>query len=159
PTSPSGSGIIIGRGETTKEWQGAQLSFSITGPATAGVGQDIPYTISVANNGQVETQAMTVRAVLPEGVQLIRTEPPAVMEGNNQLVWTLGVLPGGRSHALQLVLRGPRVGTITQCASLTTVEGFHDEKCISTQVAEAAQPQLRVTMSDVASAAVGVPFT
>jgi uncharacterized repeat protein (TIGR01451 family) len=161
PTSPSGAGIIIGRGETTKEWQGAQLSFSITGPPTASIGQDIPYTIAIANNGQVETQAMTVREVLPEGVQLIRSEPRAVVEGN-QLVWTLGQLPGGRTHAVQVVLRGARVGPVTNCASVTTVEGFHDEKCITTQITQAAQvaqPQLRVSMSDVPNAAVGVPFT
>ena len=32
PSSPSGAGIIIGRGETSKQWQGPQVTLSLTGP-------------------------------------------------------------------------------------------------------------------------------
>src|SRR5206468_2917734 len=32
PTSPSGPGIVIGRGETIKEWRGPQITFNVTGP-------------------------------------------------------------------------------------------------------------------------------
>src|SRR5216683_2121784 len=55
PSSPSGVGIIIGRGETSKEWQAAQVVLTLTAPATAGIDQELPLTISITNNGQVET--------------------------------------------------------------------------------------------------------
>src|SRR5207253_2281118 len=102
PSSPSGVGIVIGRGETSKEWQAAQVALTLTGPPTAGVNQELPLTVAITNNGQVESQALTVREMLPEGVQFVRSTPRAALEGN-QLVWTLGVLPGGVTESLQVV--------------------------------------------------------
>ena len=37
PTAPSGAGIIIGRGETIKEWRASQLVFNVAGPPTAAI--------------------------------------------------------------------------------------------------------------------------
>jgi uncharacterized repeat protein (TIGR01451 family) len=158
PTSPSGSGIVIARGETTKEWQAPQIAINLTGPPQAVVGQDIPYTITVTNSGPVETQALTVRDVLPENLQFVRSDPRAVIDGN-QLIWTLGVLSPGRSYTLQVTLRGASVGTAQHCASVTTGEGFRAEKCLSTQITGVQQAQLKVTMSEQPTAQVGVPFT
>jgi uncharacterized repeat protein (TIGR01451 family) len=156
PSSPSGVGIVIGRGETTKEWQAPQVSLAVTGPPTAALGQEIPYTITVTNTGPVEVQAMTVRNAVPEGVQYVRSDPPAVLEGN-QLTWTLGVLPPGRAHTLQVVFRSTRVGPVTNCAAVETVEGLRDEKCATTQI---ATPQLTVTLIGPATAApnVAIPY-
>src|SRR5262249_51393770 len=82
PSSLSGAGIIIGRGETTKEWLAPSVALTKTGPATAAVGQEIAYTITVANTGKVETQAMTVRDAVPDGLQYVRSDPPAAVEAN-----------------------------------------------------------------------------
>src|SRR5262249_12852037 len=153
PCSPSGAGIIIGRGETSKEWQAPQIGLALTGPSTAPVEQEIPYTITVTNVGQVETQALTVRDPLPEGVQFLPSEPRATVEGK-QLVWTLGVLPGGRTHLIQVVLQSSRPGPLNHCASVTTVEGYRDEKCITTQITALQQAQLQVTMNEPAAVAV-----
>jgi uncharacterized repeat protein (TIGR01451 family) len=158
PSSPSGVGIIVGRGETTKEWQAAAVTLTVTGPLTAVVNQEIPYSIAVNNNGQVETQAQTVRYTVPEGVQLVRSEPPAAAEGK-QLVWTLGVLPGGRSHMIQVVVRATVVGPVTNAVTLTTVEGMRDEKSVTTQITAPPVAQLKVALADPVSAGVGVPIT
>ena len=170
PTAPSGNGILIGRGETTKEWQGAQFALTVTGPASAGIGQDIPYTITIANSGQIESQAMTVRSVIPDGLQFVRSDPFASVDGN-QRIWTLGPLPGSRSHTIQVVAKALRAGPVTFCAAVASVEGFRDEKCATTQVGSAGsavppttpplvpQPagQLGVTISDPKTGSVGVP--
>lgn len=158
PSSPSGVGIIIGRGETSKEWQAAQVALTITGPAAAGVNQELPLTLSITNNGQVETQALTVRETLPDGVQYIRATPRAAAEGN-QLIWTLGLLPGGRTETLQVVLRPTRIGPVTNCASVTTVEGLHDEKCLTTQITPPQVAQLNVAVSQPAAGTIGIPIT
>jgi uncharacterized repeat protein (TIGR01451 family) len=158
PTSPSGVGIVIGRGETTKEWQAAQVSLSLTGPPTAMVGQEVPYTITINNNGQVEAQAITVRDILPEGMQLVRADPQPVIEGSH-LIWTFGTLPGGRALTVQVVLRATRVGPVTNCASMNTLEGFRDEKCVKTDITEVRLPQLRLDMSEPPKGGVGVPIT
>ncbi len=154
PTSPSGVGIVIGRGETTKEWQAPQLSLAVTGPPTAPVGQEIPYTLTVTNTGTVEIQALTVHSTVPEGLQYVRSVPPATVEGS-QLTWTLGGLPGGQAHTLQMVLRSTRVGPATTCATVTTVEGIRDEKCVTTQI---TAPQLTATLLGPATAALNAPI-
>ncbi len=155
PTSPSGVGIVIGSGETTKEWQAPQLSLAVTGPPSATLGQEIPFTITLTNTGPVEVQALTVHSTLAEGLQYVRSMPPASVE-NNQLTWTLGALPGGRAHTLQMVFRSTRAGPVTTCATVTTVEGIRDEKCVTTQI---TAPQLTVTLLGPATAALNAPIT
>jgi uncharacterized repeat protein (TIGR01451 family) len=158
PTSPSGAGIVIARGETTKEWRGSQLTFNMTGPPTAGINQDITYTITTANTGQVEAQAMTVRDPVPPGLQLVSSTPPATVEGN-QLIWTLGVLPAGSTHTLQAVFKATQLGSVTNCASIVALEGFRDQKCVTTQVTGPQQPQLKIDVNDVPTATVNATFT
>src|SRR5260221_306796 len=82
-----------------------------------------PNTIPIANTGKIESQAMTVRSGVPDGLQFVRSSPIASVDGN-QRVWTLGPLPGGRSHTIQAIVKAPRAGTITFCASVASVEGF-----------------------------------
>ncbi len=139
PTSPSGVGLIIGSGETTKEWRAPQVALNVTGPPTAAVGQEVPYTITVTNSGQVVSQAMTVRAILPPGAQFVRSTPPATLE-TNQVIWTLGFLPPGGTHTIQALIRLNQPGTFRFCASLATVEGIRDDKCVDTQVGDGATP-------------------
>jgi uncharacterized repeat protein (TIGR01451 family) len=154
PTSPSGAGIVIGRGETTKEWQAPSVALTKTGPTTAAVGQDLTYTLTVTNTGRVETQAQTVRDVIPDAVQYVRSEPPATLDGN-QLTWTLGALPAGQAHTIQAVFRAMRLGPVTNCANVTTLEGLHAEACATTQV---TAPQLTVGMTAPEVGAVGAPI-
>jgi uncharacterized repeat protein (TIGR01451 family) len=154
PTAPSGSGIIIGRGETTKEWLAPMIALNKTGPAAAAVGQEIPYTINVINTGKVETQAVTVRDAIPEGTQYVRSEPPAVVEGN-QLAWTLAPLAPGQSHNVQVVFSSSRVGAVTNSAIAITVDGLRAENAATTQI---TQPQLTVSKVGPAAGMVGVPI-
>src|SRR5438132_4670481 len=76
PSSPSGAGIIIGRGETSKQWQGPQVTLNLIGPPTAVVNQDIPYSVTINNTGQVETQAINVRDTSLAGVLVDPTVHP-----------------------------------------------------------------------------------
>jgi uncharacterized repeat protein (TIGR01451 family) len=155
PCSPSGAGIVIGRGELTKEWLAPSIALTKTGPPTAAVGQDIAYTIAVTNTGKVETQAQTLRDQIPEGLQYVRSDPPASVEGN-ALVWTFGLLGAGQAHTVQAVFRSTRVGPVTNCATVTTVEGLKADQCATTQV---TAPQLSVTKTGPATGVVGVPIT
>jgi uncharacterized repeat protein (TIGR01451 family) len=155
PCSPSGTGIVIGRGEITKEWQAPAVALTKTGPPSAAVGQEIVYTIAVTNTGKVETQAQTIRDQIPAGLQYVRSDPPATLDGS-MLVWTFGVLGAGQAHAMQAVFRSSQVGTVTNCANVTTVEGLKAENCATTQI---TAPQLQVTKTGPPSAVVGVPIT
>jgi uncharacterized repeat protein (TIGR01451 family) len=153
PSTPSGSGIVIGHGETAMEWLAPAVTLTKTGPPSALVGQDIPYTITVTNTGRVESRSMTVRDVVPEGADFISAQPPAIQEGN-QLTWTLGVLPAGQTHTVQVVFRARRAGPVTNAASAVTEEGLRAENSVTTQV---SAPQLKVAITGPTSAVVGAP--
>jgi uncharacterized repeat protein (TIGR01451 family) len=155
PTSPSGTGIIIGTGETTKEWLAPSIALSVTGPLSAAVGQEIAFTIAATNNGKVETQAMTVRNGLPEGLQYLRSDPPATIDAGS-LTWTLGALAAGQAHTVQATFRSTRLGSVTDCATVTTVEGLKAESCATTQI---TAPQLTLSKTGPATGMIGVPIT
>jgi uncharacterized repeat protein (TIGR01451 family) len=155
PTSPSASGIVIGRGETFREWLAPQITLNHTGPPTATVGQEVTYTITVANTGKIDVQPMTVRNPITPGLQVVRSQPTAVQD-NNQLVWTLGELRPGQQHVLQAVFRTTQVGVLTNCANVVTADGIRDERCVTTQV---TTPQLQLSLNAPATGTVGVPVT
>jgi uncharacterized repeat protein (TIGR01451 family) len=155
PTAPSGSGIVIARGETTKEWLAPSIALSKTGPPSAAVGQEITFTITVTNNGKIETQPLTVRDLLPEALEFVRSEPAAAVEGR-ELAWTMAPLPPGQSHTIQAIFKSSRVGTITNGVSASSADGLRAESNATTQV---TQPQLTVAKVGPASGMVGIPIT
>jgi uncharacterized repeat protein (TIGR01451 family) len=156
PTSPSGSGIVLAKGETTVEWLAAQVGLAYTAPAEVSVNQDIASTATITNSGKVESRSMTITAVLPDGVQYVSSVPPAVPLGGKQLTWTFGTLAPGQAHVVQLVTRSAGVGPVTQCVQLATEEGFRDEKCATTNVTQA---QLKVNVAAPLEAALNATVT
>ena len=69
PPDPSrpGDPLVIARGETTLEWQDARVVLTAQGPPSAAVGAEVPYTITVANGGKVESPFLTVHDPIPAG--------------------------------------------------------------------------------------------
>jgi uncharacterized repeat protein (TIGR01451 family) len=155
PTAPSGSGIVLATGETAVEWLAPAIALNHTGPAHAGVGQDVPYTITVTNTGKLESRFMTVTNPIPEGLAYVNSTPPAVVH-DKQLVWTLGKLPPGQAHTIQTSFKATRLGTVVNCAAVETGEGLKDQKCVTTQI---TQPGLKVSLDGPSAAVVGRPVT
>jgi uncharacterized repeat protein (TIGR01451 family) len=154
PNSPSGVGVTIGRGEIVQQWLGPALTLDIGGPGAVSVGQEVTYTVSIRNPGQIETQPQTVSLPLPDGLRYVRSEPAAVMDGN-QLTWTLGTLAAGQSHTLQATFTAARPGPATATAQVSTLEGLRDQRSVTTQV---TSPQLKVALNGPAEAVLGTPF-
>jgi uncharacterized repeat protein (TIGR01451 family) len=155
PTAPSGSGVVIASGETTVEWLAPQIALTHAGPAAAALGQQVVYATTVTNGGKVESRSMKVTGNIPDGLQYLNSDPPAVVLGE-QLIWTLGRLPPGQAHALRTVFKAAKLGTVTSCAEVVTEEGLKDQKCVTTQIAEAG---LKVSVSGPATAEVGRPVS
>jgi uncharacterized repeat protein (TIGR01451 family) len=153
PNVPSGAGIVVGRGETRVDWQAPQISVNTSAPPAAPVGQEVSFTLTVSNTGQLETKEITLRDALPDGMTYVRSDPPATVDGN-QLIWTLTALPGGQTHSIQLVCRPGRAGPVTQRAVATTGDGLRAENNASTQI---TLPQLTVKIDGPAAGFVGVP--
>lgn len=155
PSLPSSAGIVVGRGETRMEWQGPQVGMKMAAPPGVPLSQEVPFTITVSNSGAVGSTEMTVRDVIPEGLQFIRSEPPAIAEGN-QLVWTLGGLPGGQTHTINAYFKSTKPGVVTNVASVQTRDGVREETQAATQV---TVPGLEAKMTGPQTAVTGVPLT
>lgn len=154
PTSPSGAGIPLARGDTAIEWLAPAIALNMSGPPSAGRDSEVTYVTTIANSGKMESRSMLVKEPIPDGLQYLRSQPPAFLDGK-QLVWTLGTLPPGQMHTVQATYRTLRPGEVTCCSSVETEEGIRDTKCIKTDVSE---PRLRVNMTGPQTAQVGVPF-
>lgn len=155
PNAPSGVGVPIIQAETSMEWQGPTIALSKTAPATAAIGQEVAFTLTVANTGSVETRALTLRDIVPEGLQFVRAQPPPVAQGG-QLIWTLGELPGGQSRTLEAVFKTTRLGAASNRATVVTEEGMRAE---ANAVVQVVAPRLKVAMTAPPTAAMGAPIT
>src|SRR5262249_4636465 len=104
----------------------------------------------------VECRAVTVRDRVPEGLQFVSSEPPAIVEGG-ELIWTLGDLGPGQSRTVQPVFRALHVGPVSNTASVVSDDGPRDQKTVVTEV---VAPGLKVTKTGPATAAVGaaIPY-
>ena len=82
PAATSGTGIIVGRGDTSMEFVAPAVGLVNLAPASVAVGQEIPCALTVRNPGKVATQEITLRQMITEGLEYVRSEPPAIIEGN-----------------------------------------------------------------------------
>jgi uncharacterized repeat protein (TIGR01451 family) len=155
PDRSSGSFIVIGRGETTAEWQAPQVTLTQTGPPTAALGQEVPYTIVVGNTGKVDSEFLTVHDVIPQGLRYVRSEPKAEAQGN-ELIWPLGKLPGGESRSLRIVFQPTQPGKVVHTAAVVSHDGLKDEKKAETEV---VVPGLAVVLNGPSAGTVGAAVT
>jgi uncharacterized repeat protein (TIGR01451 family) len=151
PSTPSGSAIVIGRGETTVDWQTPEVSLAPSAPPSVTVGQEVAYTLTVQNTGPVEAHALTLRTFVPEEWRYLRSEPPAIQE-DNQLLWTFSDLAARDSRRVQVTFLSGKPGLVDNRVSLVTGEGLHDEKAVTTRVLPPAVPGLKLALTGPASA-------
>jgi uncharacterized repeat protein (TIGR01451 family) len=153
PTSPGGVGLVLAQGETSVEWIAPAVALKHEAPPAVGLGQEIAFTTTVTNTGRVESRSMTVRQPIPPRVRYVRSQPPAVVEGQT-LIWTLGRLPPGQAHTVQAFFQALAPGPVTSVAAVETEEGLRDQQSATTEV---TQPQLRVLLTAPPTGIVGVP--
>ena len=149
--SPVGPGTIIGRGETTVEWTAPALSVTKQAPSAVAVGQEFSCVIVLNNSGAVETEPLTVRDRIPEGLIVIGTNPPATQDGGD-LVWTVPTVRPGSTAPFTVRFRADRPGAFNNVATVTGRSGFQTQAAALTQ---AGVGGLRLTVSAPPTALVG----
>ncbi len=87
------------------------LAIKKTGPETAVLGQDIPYTITVSNPGSAVAKAVVVTDNVPDGLSHV--------SGQSAVTFNVGDLPPGQSRTLPIVLKGTKRGK--HCNGATAV--------------------------------------
>ena len=102
-----------------------ELAKSVIGDLTeASLGDQITYSITVANVDVVDATGVTVEDLLPNGVSFSSVE--SVTQGSynsNDGVWTVGNIPSGTVARLRIVVQVTALsGVVTNCAQVLSTD-------------------------------------
>ena len=99
--------------------QNTALSIHKTAPRNVRVGSPATFRIKVRNNSQVTAERVIIRDEVPEGTQLIDTNPTAVHDSSGALIWQIGTLPPGQNVEVSMQVEPSVEGVIGSVASVT----------------------------------------
>jgi len=91
------------------------VSLSKTAPAEATLNEPYSYDLKALANGCAGNVVVTDQ--IPEGTELVSTEPQASVSGKT-LTWNLGSLDAGESKNLKVTVKPVREGTLASCATI-----------------------------------------
>lgn len=95
-------------------------------------GAKLTYSITVSNISQLDATGVTLTDLLPEDIRLESIDPsqgncPEVPRGSNQVVCDLGIVAGGSSANVIIVIKPMNVGTLVNSASVAANENEINE--------------------------------
>ncbi|HUG70255.1 MAG TPA: SdrD B-like domain-containing protein [Pirellulaceae bacterium] len=115
-----------------------ELDLSVTKTVdndSPNVGDNITFTITVANAGPANGTNITVDDVLPAGLAYVSDTPSQGSYNSTTGVWTVGSLASGSNAMLQIVTLVISVGTKTNTAQVTAVDQFDIDSTPNNDVA------------------------
>lgn len=127
---------VVSKGETRITWQAPHLGVNVTAPRTAALNRDLAVAYAVSSAGGTEAQAVTLNATVPDGLELVRTEPRAVQDGTT-LIWNLPAVAGTRPQTVRAVYQPRRLGQFHLAADVRTPDGLSARGLQPVQVTEA----------------------
>jgi uncharacterized repeat protein (TIGR01451 family) len=84
-------------------------------PAEATLGEPFTYDLNAMASGCAMNVVVT--DMLPEGTELVSTQPQASVSGNT-LTWNLGNMDAGQSQPIKVTVKPTREGTLASCATI-----------------------------------------
>lgn len=136
-----GPGTVVSRRETTVEWAAPNIELNVNAPKAASINGVVPVTVSLTNLGQVSGAGGTVRVAVPEGVAVVKTDPPAGTT-NGALSWSFANVTAGGRQEFTLQVRPSQIGSFKITAFAQTSDGMKAERDAVTQVDRAAMRAL-----------------
>jgi uncharacterized repeat protein (TIGR01451 family) len=99
---------------------GSGLALEVVKPPQAAAGQIVPLEIIARNTGAVALTSVRVEVQMPEGTRLLRSDPPAELEGEH-LAWFVEAIPAAAERHLRLEVQAAAGGewSLTPTASFT----------------------------------------
>ena len=91
------------------------VSMTKTAPAEATLNEPFSYELKPLANACVGNVVVT--DMVPEGTELVSTEPQASVSGKT-LTWNLGSMDAGESKSLKVTVKPVREGTLASCATI-----------------------------------------
>ncbi|CAN5584429.1 hypothetical protein BH11PLA2_BH11PLA2_34940 [soil metagenome] len=93
-------------------------------PKAVAINSESTAKISLANQGRQDSTAATIRAVIPDGTELVRTEPAPSRRSGRELFWNVDRVPGGQSRDIAMTLKPTKTGAFTLAAFADTTDGM-----------------------------------
>ncbi|WP_307041230.1 DUF5979 domain-containing protein [Agromyces ramosus] len=107
----------------TNRFDVGQLSLDKTvDRGTVTIGDDVTYTVTVRNTGQIDARDLTVTDTLPAGASFVRAGPAAKVDGA-RAEWLLAELPVGGTAAFTITVRYAATGEYVNTATVTNPGG------------------------------------
>ena len=160
PLDPNSPPVTVAKTETTIDWQAPQVNVAVDLPATVVVNQDIPATVTVTNNGKVDSQTGDVSLEIPAGMSFVRSVPEPASIQNGIVSWRLSSLGSGRQQSIQATFRAPQSGVFSTTALAKTADGLQAQKAASLRV-DVAQLQIKIdtTRTALVGESISLPIT
>jgi len=127
----------------------ADLAITKSGPSSARAGDQVTYTLHVANNGPSTAEGVVVNDTLPPGTTLASASVGSLVDG--VLQWDVGALTAGASVEATIVLDVPdgTTGTIRNVATVSATTPDPDPTdnvaAVSTDITANAGPAAAFT--------------
>ena len=114
-------------------------------PAEASLGSEFMAELHASAMACVANAV--IRDTVPAGASFVRSEPAAVVEGD-QLMWKLGNLDSGEARSIKIWFRADKEGTLVNCASVSA----DPRVCAATVV---GKPMLSISKTGPAAVKLG----
>jgi uncharacterized repeat protein (TIGR01451 family) len=152
PTIADGGRVARGPGRPgQKHLEGTQsptLTLEKIAPGEVQVGKPASFVIKVRNLGGVAAHQIEIHDEIPQGTQLIATNPRATRGPRGELVWAVGTLKPGEETAVQADLLPTVEGEL---GSVATIH-FTSEVSVRTK---ATRPEIALEVSAPAEVLIG----
>ncbi|MEZ6143081.1 MAG: hypothetical protein R3B84_21165 [Zavarzinella sp.] len=148
--------VVVSKGETTIQWLEPELSVQVNAPKSAGLNNELPVKYDIRSTGDLELGSVTVNATIPAGMELVRTEPKAVADGN-LLIWNINQLPAGQSKTVEAIYRPVKLGPTVLQAHVRSSDGLSSDGETNVDV---SQTDIKLSITGPSEGIVGqlLPF-
>lgn len=142
---------VLGEGYTSITWSAPGLALRATGPATATVDSTLVYRLEVRNPGDIATQDVVVRSVLPPSLKFVSSKPPAQIFGN-RTEWQFPELPPQSTQTIEVNVRAEAGGAVRYSFEATSSSGLKADAHVDTEL---IRPALKLNVAGPEAATVG----
>ncbi len=136
PAEPSDNlpEILLGRGQTVVTFSSPGLALQSFGPQAGIVGEQLTYSVTLANPGDIDAENVSLSMNIPAGMQFVTTSLQPTRQTPTQLVWDQGVLPAQRQVDVTVVLQAQQTGDYSVMFRSVGEPRLNAESNVATQI-------------------------
>ncbi|MEZ6136796.1 MAG: hypothetical protein R3C53_18020 [Pirellulaceae bacterium] len=156
PAMPSDSlpAVPLRRETTYVTFSAPGLGLQVYGPEVGSTGEQLTYSASLGNPGDIDAENTRLSVALPAGTKLIDARPQPTTATNSAVVWDQGLLAAGRQLDVWLVLEALQPNTFDVVFQAEGA-GLAERQTVRTQIVDATVDVKFAPIDGVAQAEVG----